>query len=357
MEPEPLRSPAGFDGPLPPAPFPRPRTSWWRRNQAPLVLVGLSILIPELLTGSTPVLALLNPVGVLFLLGLYGGGVLLIRELSVRGGRGWGTLLLLGGAYGVAEEGLGTKTFFDAQLVHNTFSAPWGHYLGVNWAWAVQLGIFHAVFSIGLPILLVQLLYPETRGHPLLSLRGGWVAGGAFGVTVALMLRLFNASYALPAYLVVGSLGVIAVLSVVAWNIPTGWRTGRSPALRATPPAHFAVGAIFVWSFFGINWLLAAVTLNAPLVVGAQLALAALTLRWVVRHLGAPPDPSAQTGLAAGLLSFLVVMAVVEDLFGDWGAVVPALIIVYLLFRLRARYPWHLSASASPGVRLSTKEI
>ena len=78
-----------------------------------LVLFFLSPMIGELLSGSAPPAEFFNPLGFIMLAVLYGGGVLLVRELVHRWHRGWPTLLVLGVAYGIAEEGLMCKSFFD----------------------------------------------------------------------------------------------------------------------------------------------------------------------------------------------------------------------------------------------------
>ena len=48
---------------------------------------------------------------------MYGGGALLVRELTRRSGRGGLTLLLLGAAYGVVEEGLGDMSLFNPNFL------------------------------------------------------------------------------------------------------------------------------------------------------------------------------------------------------------------------------------------------
>src|SRR3989304_1928924 len=66
----------------------------------------LAALLPEAITGSTPPLAWLNPIQLLLNLWLYGTGVLVVRELSLRWRTGWPGILLMGAAYGIIEEGL-----------------------------------------------------------------------------------------------------------------------------------------------------------------------------------------------------------------------------------------------------------
>jgi len=76
-----------------------------------LVLLFLSPAIAELLSSSSPPLEFFNPPTLLLLVSFYGCGTLLVREAWVRWGRNPYTLLLLGAAYGIVEEGLLVKSF------------------------------------------------------------------------------------------------------------------------------------------------------------------------------------------------------------------------------------------------------
>jgi len=93
---------------------------------------------------------------------------LLIREASVRWRKGWGAVLLLGGAYAVGEEGFAAKTMINpnSPIIGNQ---QYSHWIGINWVPLVALTIFHAAFSITVPILLVDLIYSETKGRRLLG--------------------------------------------------------------------------------------------------------------------------------------------------------------------------------------------
>src|SRR5437667_292080 len=83
-------------------------------NRRPLLaLILLSPVIAEMLSGSTPPLEWLNPIAALLLIWLYGAGVLVMRETAVRWKTGWPSILLLGAAYGIIEEALEVKSFFD----------------------------------------------------------------------------------------------------------------------------------------------------------------------------------------------------------------------------------------------------
>ncbi|MGI0128719.1 MAG: hypothetical protein ACREEC_00955, partial [Thermoplasmata archaeon] len=80
-----------------------------------LFLALLTPGIPEYLSGSSAFAAIvLNPfwfvLGLSFNLAMYVPGVLLIREAQVRWNKGWATVLALGAAYAIVEEGIGLST-------------------------------------------------------------------------------------------------------------------------------------------------------------------------------------------------------------------------------------------------------
>src|SRR3954468_9494935 len=95
-----------------PAPQPTSHAARYRRAAAaPLTLALLAPVIGAVLFGAAP-LSLL-PFGLVGLMGLYGGGALLVREI-VRGRDLPSTWLVwLGIAYGILEEGTVTQSLFD----------------------------------------------------------------------------------------------------------------------------------------------------------------------------------------------------------------------------------------------------
>src|SRR5437870_7400457 len=133
-----------------------------------LFLLLLTPGIPEYLSASSQLtLLVISPILFFGLLaanfGLYGSGVILIREAMIRWKKGWASVFLLGVAYGIVEEGIALWTLFNplAQPVGNL--GFYGHWLGVNWVWTVGLLIFHSVYSIGLPIFLFRPSLPRIK--------------------------------------------------------------------------------------------------------------------------------------------------------------------------------------------------
>src|SRR5438552_19081494 len=84
-------------------------------------LLFLFLLAPhvEYLTGSSQLSWLIGnpPLFFLFLvqhLGSYGLAVVLSRESQIRWRKGWASIILLGSAYGVLNEGVGAGTLFNS---------------------------------------------------------------------------------------------------------------------------------------------------------------------------------------------------------------------------------------------------
>src|SRR6266700_3341917 len=119
-----------------------------RRFLPVIILIVLAPVVAELLYGTVSVTQI---VALLFVLPIYGAGALLIREVVRRSGRGWWSILLLGAAYGVVEEGLVLQSFFNPTLYR---ASEWGARLfRVNWVYVEAMLVLHAVWSIAIPIL------------------------------------------------------------------------------------------------------------------------------------------------------------------------------------------------------------
>ncbi len=313
--------------------------SWMAGNLPWLLLILFSITFAEFLTGSTPVLTpLLDPVSAIFLVGLYGGGVLLVRDAAVRWSKGWPTIFALGIGYGIIEEGIGTKTFFGPAGVGPL--AVYGHAFGINWVWAVELACFHAIFSITLPILMIGLLFPRTRGRPFLPTRTALVGTlGAFLATVAAMFVLFRPGETPGPALLAGTLGAIAICLIVGRLLPRSIASLHLPGRTVHGPVPYPGlrGGIFGWGFFGWAWL-GPTFIPYPAVTAV--ALAGWVLLFAVdiaRHREGYAAPRSQLDFAFGALSLLLVLATVETFFGDYGAIAAVAGTVYLYVRIRAR--------------------
>lgn len=184
-----------------------------------ITMVLLAPLVAEVLIGDLP----FNRTGVVAfvtLLPIYGGGVLLIRELVRRRGRGWLSILLLGAAYGIVEEGLALQSMFSP-TIYSGLGPAWGaRMLGVNGVYTEVQLVNHAVWSIVVPILLTELMFPACRWRPYLSRFGLGVTSFVYLLGVGMVMlsarTLLDPGYWAPAVLLLGALVLVMALVVVA---------------------------------------------------------------------------------------------------------------------------------------------
>lgn len=154
-----------------------------------LFLILSSVIFTELMTGSTLIVHLINPI-IFILVGLVGYGlpVLLIREMYVKWNAGLLSLFVMGLAYGVLNEGVFAKTLLLNDNVPIEFFAGYASFFGINYAWSALIVVWHALLSVVAPILMTHTLFPDKANV-------SWVSTGtkksAFVVVVALSTLVF----------------------------------------------------------------------------------------------------------------------------------------------------------------------
>jgi hypothetical protein len=284
-------------------------------------LLFLSPGIPEYLSGSSPINAIfLNPFMFVFQivanLGLYGPGVLLIYEAKVRWKKGWATVLLLGAAYGILEEGVALSTLYNPNAGPVGVLGTYGHWAGVNWVWSAGIVPFHALFSISLPILLLGLALPTTVGNSLLSKRKiGIVVAILSADVVALMVIVFLFSkYWMGNAILLLSFVVMGVLVFAARRVTADFLRPKtlSPSTSNRKLAVFGIlffPAVFLSQFLGQG-------VGLPSVVDFLLVLfvQALFLVYVIRRVGSIGNELTLLSLSAGLIAPIVVFGIIAQL-------------------------------------------
>ncbi len=301
-----------------------------------LYFILLAALLPEAITGSTPPQAWLNPLSALLNFWLYGTGVLVVREVSLRWKTGWPGILVLGAAYGIVEEGLAVTTFFNPTLPQLGTLGWYGRDFGVNWLWAVWLTTFHAVVSIAIPILLLEWHWPALKGHRVMSDRGLYVTIGLLGLaalTIDALVHVTNPyREAGPEFL--GALAAIAILAYTARRWASDWwRRFPSAGRRLGPRGYFLAGFGFIGgSFFLYAGGPALGGLPGVSLVQGLLVLVVALL--IVRGSAGRPNAEALSfAFAAGVIGFFCVF----DLFlvpGNPLMLIPAVAFACLVLRL-----------------------
>lgn len=319
MSPEPARSTGGSS----------------RRSRVPAwALLLLAPAIGELLSGSSPPAEFFTPFTFALQVALYGSGAVLARELTCLWRKGWPTLLTLGVAYAIIEEGLCCKSFFDPHWPDAGVLGSYGRWLGVNWIWAVLLTGYHAVFSILVPVALVELAFPAHRGESWAGPRFRWVLLGLLLTVVVLGLLLFPdaakpyrppvVGYALTVVLVIALIGLAARLPAAISLRPAKGNPGRddtsppeTPAKAPSRPIAFGVTAFLgTLGWFGVFWGLPHTALP-PL---GTLAFGLIVVGVVAGVLGrlaggdlSRLEPRHRWALCTGCLLFFILLAPIQE--------------------------------------------
>lgn len=332
-----------------------------RRHGSVLALFFLSPLVAESLSGTTLPIYLLFLIVPLSL--YYGGGALLIREVTRRTRRGWPTILTLGLAFGVLEEGVLTQSLFNPDyLAENLHLLDPGYVkaLGIGTLWTVFVLGGHVLWSIGTPIALVEESARSRRLVPWLGRRGLVVTVVLFVLGCVLAFAVTKAEdaddpfSASPAKLGV-SAAIVVILVVVAFSLPHGDRrpgTGRAPS----PWLVFAATLVA-----GIGWSLLAGATSLPswpasvaIALGSVVVLGVLVARWSRldgwgpwHRLALPAGALATSGWHAFAMDYS--RPVVIDIVGRTIYLLAAAGIVWLAVRRIAHEDGHPDDSS--GVR------
>ncbi len=278
-----------------------------RRIPPALFLFFLAPTIGELLSGSAPPVEFFNPFMLLILPALYGSGAVLARELALRWDKRWPTILTLGLAYGIVEEGLMIKSFFDPNWMDLGILGTYGRLAGVNWVWSVSLTLYHATVSIAIPILLTELIYADRRDGPWTS-RRGMIGLSILLATVVLFGALALAPYRPPFIPYLLAIIATVFLYFLALRLPKRFRPPQ-PAARLRPLWIGTIGFLSITAYFIGGWALPELGIPPVLTIGFLiiLALGALRLlRWASGE-GAWSDVS-RLALASGTLTFFILL-------------------------------------------------
>jgi hypothetical protein len=283
------------------------------KRRAPLfLLLLLSPAIAELLTSSSPPVEFFAPFGLVVMVSLYGSGALLVRELLLRWRKGWPSLLALGAAYGIIDEGLMVKSFFNPQHPDLGILGIYGRWGGVHWVWAVELTMFHAVFSIALPVLLVRLIFPEQSQQPWLG-RRGWAFWSMVLVLVTLTGLVLFPSQPPPGPYVLALLTVTLLITLARW-LP-GRPCPPSPGSVSRPIHFWLLGLLSTLAFFFTLWVVPSTGIHPLASILISLLLAgSVTARWL-RMSGnalAWGNPHRFALVAGGLSFYILLSPIIE---------------------------------------------
>jgi hypothetical protein len=275
---------AGMTDHTAPQPAPAVAAQDGRDTRAVRPALGLFVLAPlvgEYLLGNVSISAL----GYLLLFApLYGAGALLVREITRRAGPGWPTMILLGLAYAIIEEGLLTQSLFNPSYGgFDLLATAHVEVLGMGAWWTLFVLTLHTVWSTGVSIALAEALAGRRRTTPWLGRVGLAVTATVFvvgGAGVAYGSRVEDDFVASPQQLL-GAAAAVAVVAAAAFAV--GRR--EAPALDRAAPDPWLVGLTALAAssvFMGATFLLPEPGSAVDwVIVGLYLALYAVTIALV----------------------------------------------------------------------------
>jgi hypothetical protein len=333
-----------------PTPQPIPMIRSQRSIPAAIALIFTAPLVAEYLLGDLPIKLLIALVA---LAPMYGGGALLIRELVRRTGRGWPSILLLGAAYTLIEEGFTTQSLFNPDYLKmhmHLLDHAWIPALGISAWWTLFMFNLHTFWSISVSIALVEALFPSRAEQPWLGRLGDsfvallFLIGCAIGTGITLRGDRFISS---PKQFLCAGLGSVALMDAAfliprrrprttAGSVPSPWFTGAVALLLGlgvmfTPPA---------W-----NWGAFAAILAIDIVFLLFVRLLSRRVEWTPLHTF---SLAAGGALAYGLHAFVARPVIGAGLSARIGNVIfLAAAIAVILFGAR-RTAHSLDATATP---------
>ncbi len=277
------------------------RPTGWRRLWRPAVL--LAFLAPfclEGFAGAMPPQVFFNPVVLLYVVAYYGSAAILIREATLAWGKGWPTVLALGAAYGICEEGLSTKVFFDPGRTELGPQLDYGTWVGVHWPYTFHLVVVHAVFSIAVPIFLTTLLFPEEASTPWVRRRTLPILGALFiGGMLLASLGLFPYHPTMVHYVV--AITAVLVLVGVARLLPNS--IAMRPPIETTPRRLATLGFTIMFTFFVVSYLFPAWHVQ-PIVTLTLEVIIVVVWAWIAARISG--TEYHHFAFVAGMLGFFV---------------------------------------------------
>lgn len=220
------------------------------------------------------------------------------------------------------------RSFFSPTWKDLGVLASYGRWLGTIWVWAKWLMIYHAIFSITIPIFLVELTFPASKTRIWLSSRMRVLFHGL--LILAIVLRFFAFPY---------DPGVLAILGCVLAVVGLGWLAKKipniSPAQRnlgvsrkILAPVGFSAPAVFFFFFTGalIPFAIVTIMVGGLMVLGYERLLS----RWAQRGF----SDLQKLGLMTGALGFFAAFFdIILETLGRLGtSVLGVSFIIYLLW-------------------------
>lgn len=305
---------------------------------AGLFLLLLAPFIGELFSAHQPPLNFFNPVFFIMTALPYGFGAVIVRELMIRWGGGAIRFFLLALAYGLFEEGIVVRSFFNANW--SELGALQGHdfAFGISWTFAFVLLHFHIAFSMWVSISLANMLYANKRNESWLSDKMLYLS--ILGLALWLPVGWFMTSYIPPLFHYIGVFVIFIGLILAAYKLPKVPSLKIVSQLKTHNLWFFALGVVNVIITYFIVFIGPEMGFLPPTSIAMAVLIVANAATFI--FVGMWTDnftrwsDQARLALTTGLLSIFFFISVANDFEeGFVGGSIVALIAGLFLFQLR----------------------
>ncbi|ERI07422.1 hypothetical protein HMPREF0083_04507 [Aneurinibacillus aneurinilyticus ATCC 12856] len=253
-----------------------------------VLLFFLAPVFGEYLLGN---LTLSQIILVPFIAPLYGGGALLIREVTRRSGLGPATMLILGVAYGLIEEGLVDQMLFNRSYFtgQEQISGTYMPALGMDaWLTIIVLAM-HAIWSTCIPIILVEALFPEFENKPWLNRKGLFFTAFIFiiGSVYLCYSSYLEKKFFASAPELIGTVVVVIVLITAAFTLCNRTRvlkTGFTPNPWIAGFISLAASSLFMLTDMLYGWITVIVCLLLAFVFFTLIYFWSYRIGWGTMH-------------------------------------------------------------------------
>ena len=243
---------------------------------------------------------------------------------------------MLGAAYGIIEEGLAVKSFFDPNWMDLGILGSYGRWLGVNWIWSFCLTIFHTVYSIAIPILIFSLLFPDLKNKRLLSDKGLKICFIIFFLTVAFIF-LFLTQYKPNAILYTLTVIVVALIVIAAWKVKASYISTKNITPILASKWFGFIGATFGFLFFFIMYAIPYFIPIPVIPIILEGLLCLLVLLFLIKYSGYTNNDCHKLAFISGVLSPLIFLAFIHEINGIFGMSVVAIFFIIFLLHIRRK--------------------
>lgn len=141
------------------------------------LLISSPLIAEVFVSHNNPVINLLQPATWFWMILTYGVPVVLIREIWKRMNLNILSVLILGVAYGILNEGIIAQSFTQISGEPAGPFIGYGTLYGIHLTWATFILTWHAINSVLMPILLTHFLFPSQAEELWLG-KKGFVAAG-----------------------------------------------------------------------------------------------------------------------------------------------------------------------------------